>query len=300
MGSGTGAWEAKGLVFEGFEERVIATSGAEISMKIGGRGPALLLLHGYPQTHVMWHRQAAALAERYTVVCPDLRGYGASSNPPDGDNHAGYAKRAMALDQVEVMAALGFERFQVVGHDRGARVTHRLALDHPASVQKAVVIDICPTLSMFEATDQAFATAYYHWFFLIQPADLPERMIAGAFDAYMDRTLHSWGGGAFDPEAVAAYKAALGDPANLHSACEDYRAAASIDLEHDRADSTSRITCPLLVLWGARSVVGKHFDPLTVWREKAVEVSGSAIDGGHFLPEERPREVLTALREFLD
>ncbi len=295
-----GNWEAKGPVFEGFEERVIATSGAEIFLRIGGRGPALLLLHGYPQTHVMWHRQASRLAERYTVVCPDLRGYGASSNPPDGENHAGYAKRAMALDQVEVMNALGFERFQVVGHDRGARVTHRLALDHPSRVQKAVVIDICPTLSMFEATDQAFATAYYHWFFLIQPADLPERMIAGAFDAYMDRTLRSWGGGTFDPEAVAAYKAALRDPANLHSACEDYRAAASIDLEHDRADITSKVACPLMVLWGARSVVGKLFDPLAVWREKAVQVTGQALDGGHFLPEERPEETRTALKEFLD
>ncbi len=287
-------------MFEGFEERRIATQDTEIALRIGGSGPPLLLLHGYPQTHVMWHRLAPALAETYTLVCPDLRGYGASSNPPDGENHAGYAKRAMAADQVSVMSALGFERFQLIGHDRGGRVAHRLSLDNPERVSKLCVIDICPTSSMFEATDQAFATAYYHWFFLIQPAPLPEQMIAGAFDAYMDRTLRAWGGGDFDSRAVAAYKRALGDPANLHSACEDYRAAASIDLEHDRADGRARIACPLLVLWGARSIIGKQFRPLESWGEKATQVSGHAIDGGHFLPEERPEDVLDALREFLD
>ncbi len=287
-------------MFEGFEERRIETAGAEIFLRLGGSGPPLLLLHGYPETHVMWHEIAPRLAERYSVVCPDLRGYGASSNPADGENHQGYCKRAMAGDQIAVMDQLGFERFQVVGHDRGARVTHRLCLDHPERVAKACVIDICPTLSMYAATDQAFATAYYHWFFLIQPADLPERMIAGAFDAYMDRILRSWGGGSFDPRAVAAYKAALSDPANLHSSCEDYRAAATIDLDHDRADLTSRIECPLLVLWGARSIVGRFFQPLESWAEKARSVTGHAIDGGHFLPEERPEETLDALKEFLD
>jgi len=287
-------------MFEGVVERRIATADAEIYLKMAGSGPPLLLLHGYPQTHVMWHEIAPALAEDYTVVCPDLRGYGASSNPPDGENHAGYSKRAMAADQVAVMAALGFERFQVVGHDRGGRVTHRLSLDHPERVAKACVIDICPTLSMYEATDKAFATAYYHWFMLIQPADLPERMIAGAFDSYMERTLHSWGTSTFTSEALAAYKAAHRDPANLHSACEDYRAAATIDLEHDRADPAARIQAPLLVLWGGRSIVGRFFKPLESWGEKALHVSGQAIDGGHYLPEERPQEVLQALKEFLD
>jgi len=287
-------------VFEGFEERVIATSGAEIFIRLGGSGPPLLLLHGYPETHLMWHRVAPVLAERYTVIVPDLRGYGRSSNPPDGENHVGYSKRAMAQDQAEVMTALGFERFQVVGHDRGARATHRLCLDHAGRVEKAVVIDIIPTLDMFLSIDQAKATAYYHWFFLIQPADLPERMIAGAFDAYMDRVFESWGGGDFDPEAVTAYKEALGQPENLHSSCEDYRAGASIDLEHDRADRHAKIGCPLLVLWGGRSLVGRQYDPLEVWRERATDLSGLAIDGGHFLPEEKPQEVLTSLREFLD
>ncbi len=293
-----GEWAS--TMFEGFEERRIATADAEIYLKMAGSGPPLLLLHGYPQTHVMWHEIAPALAEDYTVVCPDLRGYGASSNPPDGENHAGYSKRAMAADQVAVMSALGFERFQVVGHDRGGRVTHRLSLDHPERVVKACVIDICPTLSMYEATDKAFATAYYHWFMLIQPADLPERMIAGAFDSYMERTFASWGTSTFAPEAVAAYKEAHRDPANLHSSCEDYRAAATIDLEHDRADSAARIQAPLLVLWGGRSIVGKLFKPLESWGEKALDVTGQAIDGGHYLPEERPQEVLQALKEFLD
>ncbi|MEQ8653979.1 MAG: alpha/beta hydrolase [Kiloniellales bacterium] len=287
-------------MFEGFEERRIATQDAEIFLRIGGSGPPLLLLHGYPQTHLMWHAVAPGLAENHTVVCPDLRGYGQSSNPPDGENHAGYAKRAMAADQVAVMSALGFERFQLVGHDRGGRVAHRLCLDHASRVSKVVIIDICPTLTMYEATDQAFATAYYHWFFLIQPADLPERMIAGAFDDYMDRTFRGWGGGSFAPDAIAAYKQALRDPENLHSACEDYRAAASIDLEHDRADQGRRIACPLHILWGSRSVIGKQFEPMKDWAEKAETLSGQAIDGGHFLPEEAPQAVLQALKDFLD
>jgi len=291
--------KAEGSVFEGFREERIATSGAEIALRVGGKGPPLLLLHGFPQTHLMWHRTAPALAERYTVVCPDLRGYGASSKPPGGEDHGGYAKRAMALDQVEVMAALGFRRFQVVGHDRGARVTHRLCLDHAEAVERAVVIDIAPTLTMYDRTDRAFATAYYHWFFLIQPAPLPERLIGADSDWYVERTLGSWGGGYFDPAAVAAYQAAFRDPATLHAACEDYRAAASIDLEHDRADAGKGIACPLLVLWGGRGVVARTYDVLATWREKASDVRGQPIDGGHFLPEERPAETLAALRGFL-
>jgi len=286
-------------MFAGFREERIATAAAEIACRIGGKGPPLLLLHGFPQTHVMWHRVAPELADRYSVVCPDLRGYGASSKPESGADHAAYSKRAMAQDQVELMRALGFSRFQVVGHDRGGRVAHRLCLDHPAAVERACVIDIAPTLTMYEATNQAFATAYYHWFFLIQPAPLPERLIGKDVDWFVERTLGSWGGGYFDPAAVAAYKAAFRDPATLHAACEDYRAAASLDLAHDRADAERRIACPLLVLWGAKGVVARSYDVLQAWRAKALQVGGRALPGGHFLPEECPAETLAELRAFL-
>ncbi len=286
-------------MFEGFREGRATTSGAEIFYRAGGAGPPLLLLHGFPQTHLMWHRVAPALARRFTVVCPDLRGYGASAKPEGGADHAGYAKRAMAQDMAELMAGLGFARFQVVGHDRGARVTHRLCLDHPAAVQRAAIIDIAPTLTMYEETDRAFATAYYHWFFLIQPAPLPERLIGADSDWWVERTLGSWGGGGFDPAAVRAYQAAFRDPACLHAMCEDYRAAASIDLEHDRADAEKRIACPLLVLWGSRGVVARTYDVLATWRAKALDVRGHAIEGGHFLPEENPEATLAALEPFL-
>lgn len=286
-------------MFEGFVEERIETEAGGIHVRHGGSGAPLLLLHGYPQTHLMWHRIAPVLAERYHVVCPDLRGYGASAKPPGGDDHAGYAKRAMAADQVAVMQALGHARFQVVGHDRGGRVAHRLCLDHPAAVERACVIDICPTLTMYEATDMAFARAYYHWFFLIQPEPLPEKLIGAESDWFVERTLGSWGGGHFDPAAVAAYQAAFRDPATVHATCEDYRAAAGIDLEHDRADAGKRIECPLLVLWGAKGVVARTYDVLAEWRKKAGEVEGGALPGGHFLPEECPEETLAALSGFL-
>jgi haloacetate dehalogenase len=287
-------------VFEGFSERRVATSGAEIYLRQGGAGPPLLLLHGYPQCHVMWQKIAPALAERFTVVVPDLRGYGASSKPPGGANHETYAKRAMALDMVEVMAALGFARFAVAGHDRGARVTHRLALDHPERVSKAAVLDIAPTLTMYERTDMAFATAYYHWFFLIQPFDLPERSIGADPDYYLERKIGAWSRneGCFTPEALAAYKAAFRDPATIHASCEDYRAAASIDLEHDRADLDRKIACPLLVLWGAKGLVGGTYDVLGIWRERASDVRGQALDCRHFLPEEAPEATLEAFLTF--
>jgi haloacetate dehalogenase len=286
-------------LFEGFRETRVRTSGAEIHLRLGGKGPPLLLLHGFPQTHVMWHRLAPVLAQRFTVVCPDLRGYGASSKPAGGSDHAAYSKRAMAQDMAEVMAALGFPRFQVVGHDRGARVTHRLCLDHREAVERACVIDIAPTLTMYEGTDQAFATGYYHWFFLIQPAPLPERLIGNDSDWWVERTLGSWGGGHFDPAAVEAYKAAFRDPATLHATCEDYRAAAGIDLVHDRTDADKRIACPLLVLWGTKGLVGRTYDVLAAWRAKATDVQGHAIEGGHFLPEENPGATLAALEGFL-
>jgi len=287
-------------MFEGFEKRRVATGETEIALRIGGTGPPLLLLHGYPQTHVMWHRIAPALAERFTVVCADLRGYGDSGKPAGGPDHAAYSKRAMARDQVAVMSALGFERFRLCGHDRGARVAHRLALDHPERVERIAVLDIAPTLRMYADTDRAFATAYYHWFFLIQPAPLPERLI-GADPAFWLRScLGKWGGeeGAFVPEALAEYERCFTDSASIHATCEDYRAAAGIDLEHDRGDLGTRLPMPLLVLWGEKGLVGRSWDVLAVWRERAAAVEGAALPCGHFLPEEAPDETLAALRDF--
>jgi haloacetate dehalogenase len=261
----------------------------------------LLLLHGYPQTQIMWHRIAPALAERFTVVLTDLRGYGDSAKPPGGDNHEAYSKRAMAQDQVEVMTALGFEKFAVVGHDRGARVGHRLALDHPERVTKLAVLDIAPTLAMYERTDMAFASAYYHWFFLIQPYDLPERLIGADPDYYLEQKIGKWSKseGCFEAAAMTEYKRCFRDPATIHATCEDYRAAAGLDLEHDRADLDRKLACPLLVLWGAEGVIERSYPVLEIWRERAEDVTGKALPCGHFLAEEAPAETLTELLDFL-
>jgi haloacetate dehalogenase len=288
-------------MFEGFEVRDIATRETSIRARIGGSGPPLLLLHGYPQTHVMWHRAAPALAARHTVVCADLRGYGDSGKPASDAEHAAYSKRASANDMVDVMAALGHQRFMLAGHDRGGRVGHRLALDHPERVRRLAVLDIVPTRTVFAATDQAIATGYYHWFFLIQPGDLPERLIGADPLFYLHWTLGRWGTGidAFAPEALAEYERCFRDPATIHASCEDYRAAASIDLAHDEADLHRRLQCPLLALWGRRGLMERHFDVLATWREEAAgPVSGRALDCGHFLPEERPEETAQELLAF--
>ncbi len=288
-------------MFEEFTRSTIAVDGVAINVVYGGDGPPVLLLHGYPQSHAMWHRVAPALAEQFTVVAPDLRGYGDSAKPASGADHAAYAKRATAQDQVGVMAALGFERFAVVGHDRGARVAHRMTLDHPDRVSRLAVLDIVPTLKAFTEVDQAKATGYYHWFFLIQPYDLPERLIGSDPGFFLRWCLKSWGGGLdfFDPEALAHYERCFADPAAIHASCEDYRAAATIDLAHDRADLERRIDCPVLALWGSRGRIDAWFDVLETWRERAREVSGRALDAGHFLAEERPDEVAQALLAFL-
>lgn len=288
-------------MFEGFRRELISANGVDIHVVIGGDGPPLLLLHGYPQTHAIWHKIAPALAGRFTVVATDLRGYGDSGKPEGGAGHAAYAKREMAGDQIGVMAALGFERFALVGHDRGARVSHRLALDHPGRVERVALLDIAPTLTVFDTVDQTVATAYYHWFFLIQPNGLPEKLIGYDPDDYLRRKLTAWGAAAdaFTEEAMAEYLRCFRNPAAIHASCEDYRAAATIDLEHDRADSDARIECPLLVLWGAKGLVGRRYDVPEIWREKARDVRGQAIDCGHFLPEEKPEETLAALFEFL-
>ncbi len=287
-------------MLDGFQQDRITTTGAEINLRRAGEGPPLLLLHGYPQTHVMWHKIAPALAERFTVVLTDLRGYGDSAKPPGGDNHEAYSKRAMAQDQVEVMTALGFDSFAVAGHDRGARVGHRLALDHPERVSKLALLDIAPTLAMYERTDMAFASAYYHWFFLIQPYDLPERLIGADPDFYLEKKIGKWSrnDGAFTTAALAEYKRCFRDPATIHATCEDYRAAAGIDLEHDRADLGRKLACPVLALWGAKGVIERSYNVLEIWRERATEVSGRALPCGHFLAEESPQETRDALLNF--
>lgn len=290
-------------MFEGFATRRVAVSGTEIHLRTKGAGEPLLLLHGYPQTHAMWHATAPALAERFTVVCPDLRGYGDSGKPPSDPGHEAYAKRTSARDMVEAMAALGFERFMVAGHDRGGRVAHRMCLDHPSRVTRAAVLDIVPTLTTFRATSQALATGYYHWFFLIQPEPLPERMIGADPIFYLRTKLARWSGSKdlswVAPEALAEYERCFSDPATIHATCEDYRAAASIDLAHDEADRGRRIACPLLVLWGEQGLMHRLFDVLGAWREKASgPVEGQTLPCGHFLAEERPEETLACLQRF--
>lgn len=282
------------------DPHLIRTSGTEIAAWIGGDGPPLLLLHGYPQTHVMWHPIADALAERFTVVCPDLRGYGHSGKPASDGSHAAYSKRAMARDQAEVMSALGFERFAVAGHDRGGRVAHRLALDHPERLTRLALLDIVPTRDVFRLAGKQTATTYYHWFFLIQPDGLPEHLIGLDPEYYLTESLKRWSRipDAFDPAAIAEYVRCFSDPATIHATCEDYRAAASIDLEHDEADLDRRVQCPTLALWGGRGFVGQNYDVLALWRERAVDVRGYALDCGHFVVEEAPQATLAALEEF--
>ena len=281
-------------------EFITVDEDVSIHAVVGGDGPPLLLLHGFPQSHLMWRSVAPVLAERFTVVCTDLRGYGDSSKPAGGDDHTAYAKRTMAADQVAVMTALGFDTFRVAGHDRGGRVAHRLTLDHPERVERLAVLDIVPTLTVFEAVTQKLATEYYHWYFLIQPGGLPEHLIGLDPEYFLRRKLGSWGAGeAVFPDAVMAeYLRCFRDPAAIHAMCEDYRAAASIDLVHDRADLDDRITCPLLVLWGGRGVVEANHDVLAAWRERATDVRGFTVDSGHYLAEERPEETADALLGF--
>jgi haloacetate dehalogenase len=262
-----------------------------------------LLLHGNPQTHAMWHKVAPDLAERFSVVCPDLRGYGGSLKPPATEDHAPYAKRAMAADMVAVMRALGHERFLLAGHDRGARVAHRLALDHPERVEKLAVLDIVPTVEHFERADMAFGMGYYHWFWFAQPAPFPEELISAAPEVWWwaHTSREPKDRGFFAPEALADYLAAARDPAMIRGMCEDYRAAATIDLVHDRESRAAgrRIGCPLLVLWGAKGKVGAWYDPPAVWRAYATaEVSGFPVASGHYLPEEAPEEVLRRFAAF--
>jgi haloacetate dehalogenase len=288
-------------VFEGFRSARVDLVEVSINAKVGGSGPPLLLLHGYPQTHAIWHKIAPELAQHFTVVASDLRGYGDSSKPPTLPDHWPYSKRAMAQDQIEVMKQLGFERFFLAGHDRGGRVAHRLALDHPERVERMAVLDIAPTLKMYQQTNMTFATAYYHWFFLIQPAPFPETLIGAAPLAYLEKkmTLGSAGKVPFAPEAWAEYRRCF-TPETIHASCEDYRAAASIDLEHDRQSIAQgqKIQCPLLVLWGQHGVIERCFKPLEDWAEVAADVRGKSLPGGHYLAEELPEQTSSELIAF--
>jgi haloacetate dehalogenase len=292
LGSAEAQEEASSTLrfFPGFKAFKVQTSGAIINGVVGGQGPPLLLLHGAPQTHISWRLVAPQLASNYTVVAADLRGYGDSSKPPDGENHANYSKRAMALDQVEVMRHFGFDRFPVVGHDRGGRVAHRMALDHADKVTKAAVLDIIPTYYLYTHVTIEFVQAYFHWFNYLRPAPGPENDLKAAADAQKSRATS---------EIQIEYLRTSSDPANIHAMCEDYRAGASIDLQHDKADLDKKIACPLLVLWGERGAMGRLYDVMPIWRERGANVSGKGLPGGHNLQEELPEQVLAELRSFL-
>jgi len=294
--------DTSALLYPNFESLRLKVGGVEIAGVRGGSGPPLLLLHGYPQSHLIWHKVAPALADHFTVIATDLRGYGSSSAPPGGPGHALYSKRAMAQDQVGLMAALGYEQFALCAHDRGARVAHRLCMDHPASVSRLMLLDIAPTLAMYERTSMAFAVAYWHWFFLIQPEPFPETLINGEPDFFLSRllSLRQAGPSPFAPDAMAAYAAAMREPARVHAMCEDYRASATVDLEHDRADREAgrRLAMPLRVLWGEHGVVARCFEPLDLWQELAEQASGKALPCGHYVPEEAPEVLLEDMLAF--
>ena len=290
-------------MFEGFRNVSTTVDGIRIHAVQAGHGPALLLLHGHPQTHAIWHKVAPVLAERFTVIAADLRGYGDSGKPPGAADHGNYAKRRMALDQIELMRGLGHETFAVIGHDRGGRVAARMALDHPAAVTRLVTLDVAPTLAMYKNTSFAFARAYWHWFMLVRPAPFPETLIRADADLYLRQTIgaRSAGLAPFTAQAYAEYLRCLSDPDTAHGICEDYRASITIDLEHDRETlaSRQRIVCPFMALWGAQGVIEQCFDPVTEWRRYAPDVQGEALPCGHYIPEEAPELLLERVLPFL-
>jgi haloacetate dehalogenase len=290
------------IFFEGFSLEYVKVSDGMIRLRRGGSGPPLLLLHGNPQTHAMWNAVAPELAKDFTVICPDLRGYGRSLKPPATADHAPYAKKAMARDMVEMMAHFGHTRFRIGSHDRGARVAHRLAIDFPERVERLAVLDIVPTIEHFERADMKFGLSYYHWFWFAQPHPFPENLISEAPESWF--MVHTTRGGPsnfFHPEALADYLACARNPQMIRGMCEDYRAAASIDLEHDRASRTAgeKIQCPVMALWGAKGPIGKWYDPVGIWRQYSTEdVTGSEVASGHYLAEEAPADVLKHFRAF--
>jgi haloacetate dehalogenase len=307
------AVSANRSMFPGFQQTFVRTcgvmvdgtlaEGAVISTLIGGKGPPLLLIHGHPETHICWHKVAGKLAERFTIVLTDLRGYGDSSKPDGGEEQINYAKRAMAADQMQVMQSLGFDRFQAVGHDRGGRLLQFMMLDHPESLQRGVVLDIAPTDLMYAQTDKSFATRYFWWFFQIQDAPLPERFIGALPDYYVEShlTIQSKTPGAVTPEALAAYIRTYSEPAAIHAVCEDYRAAAGIDSRLLTASRTTgeKMIPPLLAVWGGKGTVGQEFDVIGLWKQEAVTVSGHPLPCGHLIPEEDPDGLVASLDAFL-
>ena len=290
-------------MLEGFERFEVRRGDVRLAARRGGRGEPLLLLHGHPQGQAMWHRVAPRLAREFTVVLMDLRGYGDSSRPEPGPASAAYSKREMAQDALAVMRQCGFDRFGVLAHDRGARVAHRLAADHPTVVQRMLLLDIAPTLAMYEGTSEAFARAYWHWFFLIQPPPLPEALIESDPVRYLRSVMGSRHAGlaAFAPAALAEYERCIGIPGTAQAICADYRASAGIDLEHDRIDVAAgrKLALPLRVLWGEHGAVGRNFDVLSLWRERADDVSGRSLPCGHYIAEESPDLLLDEAMEFL-
>jgi haloacetate dehalogenase len=294
------------ILFPGFEQKQFTVDSPDgpidINYQVGGKGPALLLLHGFPQTKAIWHEVGPALANDYTVVIPDLRGYGASSKPHGKEDHSTYSKRTMAADQHALMKSLGHDQFFLLGHDRGGRVSHRLAIDFPESVKRLMVLDISPTLAMYENTSMAFAKGYWHWFFLIQPEPIPENMIAADPEFWLKNHMGRHAGtGIFSADRWAEYLAAVSNPQSMHAMCEDYRAAASIDLVHDREDRAEgkKLTMPLHVLWGEHGLVQKCFKPLEDWAKASdSEVTGKAVACGHYIPEELPGVLVEEARSF--
>jgi haloacetate dehalogenase len=293
--------------FAGFKREQIKTTGATINVVHGGKGSPVLLMHGIPETHLLWRKVAPVLSQNFTLVITDLRGYGDSSKPPGGADHFGYSKRAMAQDQVEVMQHLGFPKFAVVGHDRGGRVAHRMALDHAERVTRLAILDIVPTYKCYQTVNQDFATVFFHWFLLVQPPPFPETMLGNSAELFLKYMLFRLGGEApreglpewVDQPAYNEYLRCFRDPAAIRALCEDYRAAASIDLAHDKADLDKKIECPFLVLWSEKGPFHRMYDVLQTWKERSIQVSGKALPTGHFLPEQLPDQLIAELKPFL-
>ena len=286
-------------MFKGFKKKVIKVKKGKIFCRIGGKGTPLLLLHGYPQTHLMWHKTAIKLSKNFTIIAADLRGYGSSFVIKSDKNHFNYSKREMAKDMVQLMESLGYKKFLLAGHDRGGRVAHRLARDYRKKVIAMSVLDICPTLDMYNLTNKEFAKAYFHWFFLIQPKWLPERMIKSDPRKWIKSCLDKWSGNHKFGKVEEEYLKCFRSIKKIHASCEDYRASATIDLEHDRKDLKKKLDIPIQILWGKNGVIGRQFDPIKIWQKYTTKkVSGFAINSGHFIPEQNPKETINKLKKF--